>query len=78
MRRGTTRIHERRERGRDKGSREVSSIERKQKPFRNGKELEVRVLHTELNMIYDPLLPTLYTFQEGQGEAAPTLVPLPF
>jgi hypothetical protein len=80
MRCGTTRTHERGERGRDKGSRQVSCIERKQKeqPFRNGKELEVRVLHTELNMIYDPLLPSLYTFQEGKGEAAPTLAPLPF
>jgi hypothetical protein len=80
MRCGTTRIHERRGRGRDKGSRQVSPIERKQKEqrFRNRKELEVLVLHTELNMIYDPLLPTLYAFQEGQGEAAPTLIPLPF
>ncbi len=42
-----------------------------------GKKL-VQVLHTELNMNYDPLLPTLYTFQEGKGEAAPTLVPLLF
>jgi hypothetical protein len=42
-----------RERGRDKGSRQVCCIERKEKeqPFRDAKKLEVRVLHTELNMI---------------------------
>jgi hypothetical protein len=60
------------------GKSHVLRENKKEQPFRNGKELEVRVLHTELNMIYDPLLPTLYTFQECQGEAEPTLVPLSF
>jgi hypothetical protein len=53
MRCKATRTHEMRERGRDKGSRQVCCIERKKKeqPFRDAKKLEVRVLHTELNMI---------------------------